>query len=34
MPPSMDQVDCGCREPTRTKTEGQTCTQAADCAPA
>jgi hypothetical protein len=33
MPAAMDQVDCACREPTRTKTEGQDCTQAADCAP-
>ena len=33
MPGAMDQVDCACREPTRTKTEGQDCTQAADCAP-
>ena len=33
MPASMDQVDCACREPTRTKTEGQACTQATDCAP-
>jgi hypothetical protein len=33
MPAAMDQVDCACREPTRTKVEGQACTQAADCAP-
>jgi len=28
-----DQVDCICPESTRTKTEGMTCTGAADCAP-
>jgi hypothetical protein len=33
MPASMDAVDCTCPETTRTKTEGQPCTGAADCAP-
>ena len=33
MPASMDKVDCACAESTRTKLEGQACTQAADCAP-
>jgi hypothetical protein len=33
MPTSMDEVDCACPEPTRTKTDGQACTSAADCAP-
>jgi hypothetical protein len=33
MPASMDEVDCACPETTRVKTEGQTCAQAADCAP-
>src|SRR5206468_11589412 len=30
---AMDQVDCACPEATRTKTEGQTCATAAECAP-
>lgn len=33
MPASMDAVDCACPEVTRTKTENQTCTGAADCVP-
>jgi hypothetical protein len=33
MPASMDAVDCACPEATRTKTEGQACTGAADCKP-
>ena len=33
MPAAMDQVDCACPEATRTKLEGEACTQAADCAP-
>jgi hypothetical protein len=33
MPASMDEVDCACPEPTRTKVNGETCTGAADCAP-
>jgi hypothetical protein len=33
MPGAMDQVDCACPEATRTKQEGEACTQAADCAP-
>lgn len=33
MPAAMDQVDCACPEATRTKQEGEACTQAADCAP-
>ena len=30
---TLDQVDCACPETTRTGTEGQTCTSAANCAP-
>ena len=33
MPASMDEVDCACPEPTRTKTNGEACAGAADCAP-
>jgi hypothetical protein len=33
MPGDHDEVDCACAELTRTKTEGATCTTAADCAP-
>jgi hypothetical protein len=33
MPGDMDQVDCGCPEPTRTKGEGLACASAAECAP-
>jgi hypothetical protein len=33
MPASMDEVDCACPEPSRTKVNGETCTSAADCAP-
>ncbi len=33
MPASMDKVDCACPEPTRTKTAGEPCNGAADCAP-
>jgi hypothetical protein len=33
MPAAMDAVDCACPGTTRTKTEGEPCTQAADCAP-
>jgi hypothetical protein len=33
MPGDMDQVDCGCPEPTRTKRDGEACASAADCAP-
>ena len=32
MPGAMDEVDCACPEATRTKLEGEACTQAADCA--
>ncbi|HMF44566.1 MAG TPA: hypothetical protein VKQ32_28020 [Polyangia bacterium] len=33
MPGDHDQVDCACPQATRIKTEGMTCTSAADCAP-
>jgi hypothetical protein len=33
MPAGMDQVDCACPEPTRTKVNGEACTGPADCAP-
>jgi hypothetical protein len=33
MPASMDEVDCACPEPSRTKVNGETCLGAADCAP-